>query len=79
MPPTAPPHNFILFKLDFDVKCPLLRLIQFLSDLKSTILCVLHIFTIQFFFLIMIKLIHCSDTFQVEKNVFENILWFTPK
>ena len=33
-----PPHNFILFELDFDVKFPLLRLLQFLSDLKSTIL-----------------------------------------
>ena len=36
LPP--PPHNIILFKLDFDVKFPLLRLLQFLSDLKSTIL-----------------------------------------
>ena len=27
----------ILFKLDFDVKFPLLRLLLFLSDLKSTI------------------------------------------
>ena len=31
------PHNFILFELDFDVKFPLLRLLLFLSDLKSTI------------------------------------------
>ena len=35
LPP--PPHNIILFKLDFDVKFPLLRLFQFESDLKSTI------------------------------------------
>ena len=35
--PTAPPHHFILFQLDFDVKFPLLRLFLFLSDLKSTI------------------------------------------
>ena len=32
-----PPHNFILFELDFDVKFPLLRLLLFLSALKSTI------------------------------------------
>ena len=32
-----PPYNFILFKLDFDVKFPLLRLLLFLSDLKTTI------------------------------------------
>ena len=38
LPPTRPPpHNFILFELDFDVKFPLLRLLLFLSDLKSTI------------------------------------------
>ena len=35
-PPTPP--NFILFQLDFDVKFPLLRLLLFLIDLKSTIL-----------------------------------------
>ena len=34
----TPPHNIILFELDSDVKFPLLRLIQFLSDLKGTIL-----------------------------------------
>ena len=28
----------ILFQLDYDVKFPLLRLLQFLNDLKSTIL-----------------------------------------
>ena len=33
-----PPHNFILLELNFDVKFPLLRLLLFLSDLKSTIL-----------------------------------------
>ena len=35
----APPpsHNFILFELDFDAKFPLLRLLLFLNDLKSTI------------------------------------------
>ena len=32
-----PQHNIILFELDFDVKFPLLRLLQFLIDLKSTI------------------------------------------
>ena len=32
-----PPPNIILFELDFNVKFPLLRLLQFLSDLKSTI------------------------------------------
>ena len=36
LPPTQP--NIILFDLDFDVKFPLLRLLQFLSDSKSTIL-----------------------------------------
>ena len=35
MPP--PPHNIILFELDFNVEFTLLRLLQFLSDLKSTI------------------------------------------
>ena len=30
-----PPHNIILFELDFNVKFPLLRILQFLSDLKS--------------------------------------------
>ena len=28
-----PPQNIILFDLDFDVQFPLLRLLQFLSDL----------------------------------------------
>ena len=32
----SPPHYIILFELEFDVKFPLLRLLQFLSDLKST-------------------------------------------
>ena len=32
-----PPHNIILFEKDFKLKLPLLRLLQFLSDLKSTI------------------------------------------
>ena len=31
------PHNFILFELVHDVKFPLLRLLLFLIDLKSTI------------------------------------------
>ena len=35
-----PPHNFILFELDFNMKFVLLRLLHFLSDLKSTILCI---------------------------------------
>ena len=35
LPP--PPPNFVLFELDLDVKFPLLRLLLFLSDLKSTI------------------------------------------
>ena len=30
-----PTHNFNLFELDFNVKFPLLRLLHFLSDLKS--------------------------------------------
>ena len=30
-------NNIILFELDFTVKFPLLRLLQFLTDLKSTI------------------------------------------
>ena len=37
LPPTA--HNIILNELDFDIKFTLLRLLQFLSDLKSTIIC----------------------------------------
>ena len=40
LPPT--PHNIILFELDFNVIFPLLRLLQFLSDLKSTIVTYLH-------------------------------------
>ena len=32
------PHNIILFELDFNAKYSLLRLLHFLSDLKSTIL-----------------------------------------
>ena len=36
LPP--PPHNIILFELYFNVKFPLFRLLQFLSDAKSTIL-----------------------------------------
>ena len=34
-----PKHNINLFELDFIVKFPLSRLLQFLSDLKSTIMC----------------------------------------
>ena len=33
-----PPHNIILFEIDFNVKFPSLRLFQFLSDLNNTIL-----------------------------------------
>jgi hypothetical protein len=33
-----PPRHIILFELDSNVKFPLLRLLQFLGDLKSTIL-----------------------------------------
>ena len=40
LPPHSPLYNFILFEIDFDVKFPLLRLLLFLSDLKSTILCI---------------------------------------
>ena len=36
LPPTPP--NFILFQIDFDVKFPLLRLLLFQIDLKSTII-----------------------------------------
>ena len=39
-----PPNNIILFKLNFNVKFPLLRLLQFLSDLKSTIITISYIF-----------------------------------
>jgi hypothetical protein len=39
LPPTLTQlYLNILFELDFNVKFPLLRLLQFLSDLKSTIL-----------------------------------------
>ena len=40
LPPHSPSYNFILFEIDFDVKFPLLCLLLFLSDLKSTILCI---------------------------------------
>ena len=36
-PPPSTPHNNIMFELDFNVKFPLLRLLQILSDLKSTV------------------------------------------
>ena len=39
LPPPPPPPKFFLFELDFDVKFPLLHLLLFLSDLKSTIVC----------------------------------------
>ena len=42
-----PPHNFILFQLDFDVKFPLLRFLLFLTDLKSTIIPALNLFLVQ--------------------------------
>ena len=32
-----PPHNIILFELDFEIKFPLLYPLKFLSDLKGTI------------------------------------------
>ena len=35
LPP--PPHNFVLFELDLDVKFPLLRLLLSKSNLKSNI------------------------------------------
>ena len=34
----GPPHNIIIFELDFNVKLSLLRLLYFLIDLKSTII-----------------------------------------
>ena len=37
-----PPHNNILFELDFSVKFPLLSLLQFLSDFKNTIICLIQ-------------------------------------
>ena len=42
------PHTTLscLHELDFDVKFPLLRLLLFLSDLKSTILSQIHIIQI---------------------------------
>ena len=44
LPPTGPPPpNFILFQLNFDVKFPLLRLLLFLIDLKSTIMFIVYI------------------------------------
>ena len=50
LPPYLPPHNIILFELDFSVKFPLLRLLQFLSDLKSTIpVCMNDLETIGYF------------------------------
>ena len=33
-----PPHNIILLEFYYNVEFPLLRLLQFLIDLKSTIL-----------------------------------------
>ena len=37
--PTPHSHNIILFELDFNIKFSLIRLSQFLSDLKNFILC----------------------------------------
>ena len=39
-----PPHNFNLFELDFSVKFPSLRLLQFLIDLKG--LCLIRVMSI---------------------------------
>ena len=38
MLPPNPTKNNILFEVDFTVKFPLFRLLQFLSDLKNTII-----------------------------------------
>ena len=38
MLPPIPSYNIILFQLDFNVKFSMLRLLQLLSDLRSTIL-----------------------------------------
>ena len=46
LPPS--PHNFILLEFDFDVKFPLLCLLPFLTDLKSTILDLLIYMTLKF-------------------------------
>ena len=35
---SPPPPNSVLFQLDFDLKFPLLHLLLFLIDLKSTII-----------------------------------------
>ena len=45
---TPRPNNLILFEFDFDVKFPLLRLLLFLSELKSTIFSI-HFFSIYLF------------------------------
>ena len=36
--PHVPPHNIILFELDFNVKFNLLRILQFLSDLSDFVI-----------------------------------------
>ena len=41
LPPN--PHNIILFEVDFNIKFPLLRLLQFLSDLKVLLLVMTNI------------------------------------
>ena len=51
-----PPHNFILFQLDFDVKFPLLRLLLFLIDYFKRG----EMFLYQHFLLIYIKSIFFS-------------------
>ena len=61
LPPTL--HNFILFELDFDEKFPLLRLLLFLRDLKSTI------------FLYKITKIHITPL-QIQKVILYSITSF---
>ena len=38
MLPSTPTQHYLVFELDFNVKFPLLRLLQFLSDLKCNII-----------------------------------------
>ena len=59
--------SFILFELDFDVKFPLLHLLLFLSDLKSTIYLILKQ-VLKWFSNIIIKLNFCTELFSLQNE-----------
>ena len=71
MLPGPPPPNFILFQLDFDVKFPLLRLLLFLIDLKSTIVTSFTISNrLKKYFSLQRKVVEMHQFYKYNKNIF---------